>query len=58
MTFWRPAHEWRGTRRYWFDSPRLMKIEMSKLAVKLIYQRFNLVPAILSAANDRDHVRW
>jgi hypothetical protein len=58
MTFWRPAHEWRGTRGYWFDSPSFMRTEMSKLAAKLIYQRFNLIPPLLSADNDTDDLRW
>lgn len=58
MTFWRPAYELRGTREYWFASPRLMLIEMSEQAAKTIYRCFNLVPDMGTAANDRDHCRW
>lgn len=58
MTFWRPANEQRGTRRYWFTDAALMQIEMSELAAKMVYRSFNLLPDIGHAANDRDHVRW
>lgn len=58
MTFWRPAHEWRGTRDPWFTSPKLMLVEMSELAAETIYKRFNLVPSLTVPANDRDHLRW
>lgn len=58
MTFWRPAYEWRGTRRVWFTSARLQSVVMSELAAKAIYQRFNLIPDLVLAANDRDHLKW
>lgn len=58
MIFWRPAYEWRGTRKPWFTNTRLMSTEMSQLAAKTIYRCFNLVPDIVPAANDRDKLRW
>jgi hypothetical protein len=56
--FWRPAHEWRGTRQPWFTSARLMTIVMSELAARAIYRSFNLLPELAEAANDRDSLRW
>lgn len=56
--FWRPAHEWRGTRRYWFTEASLMATEMSEAAAKAIYRCFNLIPEMGMPANDRDHVKW
>ena len=56
--FWRPAYEWRGTRRPWFTNTSLMEVSMSELAAKVIYRTFNLVPDLIEAANDRDGIRW
>jgi len=56
--FWRPAYEWRGTRRPWFTNARLMEVSMSELAARVIYRTFNLVPDLIEAANDRDGIRW
>ena len=58
MIWWRPAQEWRGTRQYWFSNPRLNEVGMSELAAKAIYATFNLMPVLLTAANDRDPLRW
>ena len=56
--FWRPAYEWRGTRRPWFTNTSLMEVSMSELAAKVIYSTFNLVPDLIEAANDRDAIKW
>jgi hypothetical protein len=56
--FWRPAYEWRGTRKPWFTNTRLMTVEMSEIAAKMIYRCFNLVPDLEPADNDRDALRW
>jgi hypothetical protein len=56
--FWRPAHECRGGRKLWFTNTRLMTIEMSELAAKMIYRCFNLIPDLVPAENDRDGLRW
>ncbi len=56
--FWRPAYEWRGTRRPWFTNTSLMEVSMSELAARVIYRTFNLVPDLIEAANDRDGIRW
>ena len=58
MGFWRPAHEWRGTRSPWFTNTKLMSIEMSAQAARTIYRSFNLLPDLVDAANDRDGLRW
>jgi hypothetical protein len=56
--FWCPAHECRGGRKLWFTNTRLMTIEMSELAAKMIYRCFNLIPDLVPAENDRDGLRW
>lgn len=56
--FWRPAHELRGCRGYWFLSPRLLESSMSQAAARAIYAVFNLCPAQPVAANDKDMIRW
>jgi hypothetical protein len=58
MIFWRPAIEYRGTRKAWFTNPRLMMTGMSELAARTIYRCFNLVPDMAIADNDRDGCRW
>ena len=58
MMFWRAAHEMRGTRQLWFTDTSLNEVAMSQLAAKAIYRVFNLLPALGSAANDRDHLWW
>jgi len=57
MTFWRPMHEPRKSTP-WYFSPRLMGIDMSILAARLIYSHVNIVPIAKPYANDRDGVRW
>jgi hypothetical protein len=56
--WWRPAHDRRACYGYWFLSKRLMQSDMSVAAAKAIYSVFNLMPARILAANDRDHCRW
>jgi hypothetical protein len=56
--FWRPAHEWRGTRKPWFINTRLMEVGMSELAARAIYRAFNLFPDLAEPENDRDAIRW
>ena len=56
--FWRPAYEWRGTRKPWFTNTRLNEVEMSELAARTIYRVFNLLPVMMAAENDRDGLRW
>jgi hypothetical protein len=56
--WWRPAHEWRGTRQPWFANPALNEVGMSELAAKVIYRCFNLLPDLVAASNDRDQLRW
>jgi hypothetical protein len=58
MGFWRPAHEWRGTRKPWFINTRLMEVGMSELAARAIYRAFNLFPDLAEPENDRDAIRW
>jgi hypothetical protein len=55
---WRPAHEWRGTRRNWLEDARLHAIVMSELAARAIYRCVCLFPVMLRAENDRDHHFW
>jgi hypothetical protein len=55
---WRPAQQWRGTRKPWFVNARLNEIEMSETAAMVIYRCFNLIPDLAPADNDRDGKRW
>lgn len=57
MTFWRPMYAPRKSEP-WYLSPRLMGIDMSRLAAKLIYSHVNIVPIARPYANDADHVKW
>jgi hypothetical protein len=56
--FWRPAYEWRGTRKPWFSNTSLMDVGMSAIAARVIYRCFNLIPDLPIAENDRDPWRW
>lgn len=57
MAFWRPMYAPRKSEP-WYLSPLLMRIDMSRLAAKLIYRHVNILPVAKSYANDRDGVRW
>lgn len=57
MTFWRPMYAPKKAEP-WYLSPRLMGIDMSRLAARLIYAHVNIVPIARPYANDRDHATW
>ena len=58
MSWWRPAHEARQTRRFWWDSDKLKRIDITGLAAKLVWRHMNTFTVTLAAANDRDGKRW
>lgn len=55
---WRPAYEWRGTRKHWITNSHLNAIEMSLKAATSIYSVFSILPIQMTAANDSDGKWW